>query len=104
MQIPKKRKVGASTIPNVQTTAFTRDLKTINDSGRVTLEQVSTFKDLLQNIDNIEVISQIRLVFMCMCRLCMLEFCAIFFPPKLTQLSIFLGLVNEYQHLLGANL
>ena len=27
-----------------------------------------------------------------------------FFPPKLTQLSILMGLVNEYQFLLGANL
>ena len=52
----KKRKVGSNAIPVLQAAASVLDSDAVNENRRVSLAQVSTFKDLLQNIDNIEVL------------------------------------------------
>lgn len=47
LQITKRRKLGGISIPAVQTAAM--------GEMKISIEQLSSFKDLLENIDNIEV-------------------------------------------------
>ena len=47
LQITKRRKLGGISIPAVQTATM--------GETKISIEQLSSFKDLLENIDNIEV-------------------------------------------------
>ena len=47
LQITKRRKLGSISIPAVQTAAM--------GESKISIEQLSSFKDLLENIENIEV-------------------------------------------------
>ena len=48
LQITKRRKLGGISIPVVQTATM--------GESKISIEQLSSFKDLLENIDNIEVL------------------------------------------------
>lgn len=47
LQITKRRKLGGISIPAVQTAAM--------GESKISIEQLSSFNDLLENIENIEV-------------------------------------------------